>query len=122
MNATLEWILRGIARRFDIPHVFFDDVTGRPVKDVKMSLNTASRKAGIKDFHFHDLRHTFAFHLVMAGVEITTVKEILGRKTMTMTLRHAHLAPFQKGKAAGIPDNALNEQPTIKGSKRLKKA
>lgn len=47
----------------------------------------------IKDFHFHDLRHTFASHLVMAGVDITTVSKLLGHKSLTMTLRYSYLAP-----------------------------
>ncbi len=68
---------------------------------------------GIQDFHFHDLRHTFASHLIMAGVDITTVKELLGHKTLTMTLRYAHLAPSHKVKAVDILDSALNEKPTI---------
>jgi len=68
---------------------------------------------GIQDFHFHDLRHTFASHLIMAGVDITTVKELLGHKTLTMTLRYAHLAPSHKVKAVDVLDNTLNGKPTI---------
>lgn len=74
---------------------------------------TKMEKRGIKDFHFHDLRHTFASHLVMAGVDITTIKELLGHKTLTMTLRYTHLAPSQKVKAVDLLDNALTEKPTI---------
>ena len=49
----------------------------------------------------------------MAGVDLTTVKELLGRKSLTMTLRYSHLAPSHKVKAVDILDNAMNEKPTI---------
>ena len=48
---------------------------------------------------FHTLRHTYASWLVMAGVDIYTVKELMGHKTLAMTMRYAHLAP-QKFTAA----------------------
>jgi len=44
----------------------------------------------------------------MAGGDLTTVKELLGHKTLTMTLRYVHLAPSHKVKAVGILDNTLN--------------
>jgi integrase len=66
------------------------------------------RRRYLEDFHFHDLRHTFASHLVMAGVDITTVKKLLGHKTITMTLRYAHLAPAYKVTAVAILDKAIN--------------
>jgi integrase len=95
-------------RRIDIPWVFYDPSTGKPYQSVKRSFASACRRARIKDFHFHDMRHTFASHLVMAGVDLTTVKELLGHKILTMTLRYAHLAPSHKVKALGILDNTLN--------------
>ena len=95
INKTLEavFLSKSLIRRLDIPYVFYEPATGKPYKDVRDSLNIVLRKAKIRDFTFHDLRHTFASQLVMAGVDITTVKELLGHKTLTMTLRYAHLAP-----------------------------
>jgi site-specific recombinase XerD len=42
---------------------------------------------------WHCLRHTFASRLVMAGVDIRTVQELLGHKTISMTVRYSHLVP-----------------------------
>ena len=50
-------------------------------------------RAGILNFHWHDLRHTFASRLAMAGVPLRTIGELLGHKTPAMTMRYAHLAP-----------------------------
>ncbi len=106
INQMLRGVLQGITRRIDSPYVFTDK-QGNRFKDVKKSFHTALRKAGIKDFRFHDLRHTFASHLVMNGVDITTVRELLGHKTLTMTLRYAHPAPSHKLKAVEVIENAI---------------
>ncbi len=110
INETLRQTLQGIMRRLDVPYVFHDPKTGKPYKDVKRSFHTALRRAKIKDFRFHDLRHTFASHLVMAGVDLTTVKELLGHKDLKMTLRYAHLAPSHKVKAVDLLDSTFNHK------------
>lgn len=110
VNDTLRATLTGIQRRLDIPYVFWDPSTGLPYGDIKNSFKGACRRAGIKDFRFHDLRHTFASYLVMAGIDIATVRELLGHKTLTMTLRYAHLAPSHKVKAVDILNNTLNTE------------
>ena len=77
-------------------YVFVNPKTGRPYDDLKRSFKTALKKAGIEDFTFHDLRHTFASHLVMNGVDLMTVKELLGHKNISMTMRYSHLSPDHK--------------------------
>jgi site-specific recombinase XerD len=48
-------------------------------------------KAGISNFHFHDLRHTFASYLRQNGVDLHTISNLLGHKDLRMTKRYAHL-------------------------------
>jgi site-specific recombinase XerD len=62
-----------------VPYLFVDR-DGERLKDVKTAFNGALRRAGIKDYHFHDLRHTFASHLVMGGVDLATIKDLSGTK------------------------------------------
>lgn len=56
-------------------------------KQVSASFDASARKAGIEDFTFRDLRHTFASHFVMRGGSLKELQKILGHKTMNMTLR-----------------------------------
>lgn len=59
----------------------------------------ALKSAGIRDFSWHCLRHTFASRLVMSGSDLRTVAELLRDKTLAMVMRYAHLAPDFRMKA-----------------------
>jgi integrase len=55
--------------------------------------------AKIQDFRLHDTRHTFASRLAMEGVDLLTIKELGGWKTLSMVQRYAHLSPGHQRQA-----------------------
>jgi site-specific recombinase XerD len=70
--------------------VFFDVKSLKPWESVKTAFLASIRRAEIARLRFHDLRHTFATRLVARGVDILTVKELLGHSNVGMTMRYAH--------------------------------
>ena len=107
MTDILRDTLQQLPRRLNSDYVF-PGKTGHGLVDIRKRFNRALREAGIEAFVFHDLRHTFASHLVMAGVDLMTVKEFLGHKDIKMTLRYAHLAPDYKCAAINRPDTYMD--------------
>lgn len=77
----------------------FPGKNGDRMDNIKKSWTKLVKDANINDFRFHDLRHTFASNLVMAGVDLNTVRDLLGHSDIKMTLRYAHLAPEVKANA-----------------------
>ena len=82
--------------------VFPSPVTGGPINNVKKAWQGVLKEASIENFRWHDMRHDFASQLVMKGVDLNTVRELLGHADLKMTLRYAHLAPENKLRAVEI--------------------
>lgn len=80
----------------------FPGQSGARLDNVKKSWAGVLTLANITAFRWHDLRHTFASKLVMAGVPLNTVRELLGHSDIKMTLRYAHLAPDSKAAAVEL--------------------
>lgn len=69
------------------------DNDGSAERDWRRWFEIAVKKAGIKNFHYHDVRHTFASRLAMKGESIRSIQELLGHKSLKMTERYMHLSP-----------------------------
>ena len=77
----------------------FPGRNGERLTSARHWFEDAIEKGGIRDFTWHDLRHTFASRLIMAGVDIRTVADLMGHKRIQMTMRYAHLAPDHRQSA-----------------------
>lgn len=90
----------------------FPGKEGKPIDNLDKSYAKILAAANIAQFRWHDLRHTFASRLVMAGVDLNTVRELMGHSDLKMTLRYAHLAPQHKADAVAL----LVKKPSQAGS------
>jgi integrase len=83
--------------------VVFDPVTGKPQLDAPYEhfdahWCAALEASGIKDFRFHDLRHTTASMLAAQGASLLEIADVLGHKTLAMVKRYSHLVVDHKAK------------------------
>jgi len=97
---TLKWLEKnyippysnGYAKRKDNQKEYvFCKEDGTPVENIKKAFGNACRKAGLERVTPHTMRHTFASHLVMKGVDLRTVQSLLGHSNISTTMIYSHL-------------------------------
>jgi integrase len=94
MSESLAVLFRSLRINNDCAWIFNDQ--GRPLNRfgwVRTDFVKAVKAAGLSDFRFHDLRHTFATQQRFEGRDIAVIKELLGHKSIRMTMRYAHVKP-----------------------------
>lgn len=102
-NTAHQALKQWYAQRLDNnPLVFPSSKTGVQMKDCDKLFEKLKAKANITNFTWHDMRHDFASRLVMAGVDLNTVRELMTHSDIKMTLRYAHLAPEKKRAAVEL--------------------
>jgi integrase len=82
--------------------VFPSPKGGGVFDNCKKAWTNLLKEADIQNFRWHDMRHDFASQLVMKGVDLNTVRELMGHADMKVTLRYAHLAPQVKRAAVEL--------------------
>lgn len=94
-------ILSELPRVRNNPHVIVGEVEGDHLNNLQKPWRRIRKRAGLEDVRIHDLRHTYASVAMKDGIDPFTLKEILGHKNLTTTLRYAHLADDAVQRAAG---------------------
>jgi integrase len=108
MDSTLERVLKPLRSRL-AGEAVFTGMRGRLTRmEIRRGYERAARKAGLVGVRFHDLRHSYASFLVRSGVPLNTVRELLGHRTIDMTLRYSHLSPDHKREAVRVLDRLFS--------------
>ena len=105
MNDRLYYTLSKLKRTGDL---LFCKKDGSAYGSIKTAFRRALKRSGVSYCRFHDLRHTFATRLVMKGIDLVTVKELLGHKSIEVTMRYSHPTPEHKKMAVGLLDVDLD--------------
>jgi len=103
-NEAYETFIKWKAQTENDNGFVFLNKSGKQLNGIKKSWATLKKNAQINNFRWHDMRHHFASCLVMAGVDLNTVRELLGHADLKTTLRYAHLAPEHKAAAVAKLD------------------
>ena len=109
MSPQIHSILQSRAKSNELrsKYVFPSPMKVNSPNSFEKSWENALRRSGVKDFRWHDLRHTSASYMVMAGISLRTVADILGHANISMTFKYAHLSPLHLSSALDVLDEEL---------------
>ncbi len=123
MDAQLAGVIARQPRRSDCPYVFGTERGTARKNNLNRELKKCAGRAGVEDVTLHTMRHTFASHLVMRGVDLASIKELLGHSTIQMTMRYAHLAKEHlRAAMEKMTVPGLVEEPIISAGPGFKRA
>lgn len=96
--------------------MFYNSKTDERLKNIYKAFKAACKKIGLPDLRFHDLRHTTATLMVTDGIDLVTVKDILGHSKIEMTMRYAHPTPENKRRAVAVLEAVFRKKMDINRS------
>ncbi|HEX8174039.1 MAG TPA: site-specific integrase [Pyrinomonadaceae bacterium] len=120
-DATRDVLLRQ-QKKSESEFVFVSPRTGARLRNLRNSFGKACEDAKVLNFHFHDLRHTFASRLADAGVDAFTIAELMGHSTLEMTKRYTHVTDERKRKAVAALKKPARKVVTIWSQKQKRQA
>lgn len=122
LNKTALNILKGrIKTRHIKSDLIFPSANGTKIQKSKLlkAFKKAVKQAGIVDFTFHDLRHTFATRLAQAGIDLYAISKLLGHKDISTTQRYAHHCPESLRHSVDVLENCYNFATVKQGMKKV---
>ena len=100
LNEPAKTALMSIRRHAESAYVLCK--TNGETYSFRKGFETAIKKSGILDASFHTLRHSFASHLAMSGVDLYTIQHLMRHKSPELTQRYAHLSKDHKSRAVDV--------------------
>jgi site-specific recombinase XerD len=119
IKAVLEFLKERVTKS---DHVFVSMRNSNPLTGNRHWFSDAAEKAGVKDFTWHCLRHTFGSRLAARGVDLRKIQELMGHKTLAVTVRYTHLSQPDLLAAVEQPDLLLAVDPLVSGQSATRSA
>ncbi|WP_028314560.1 tyrosine-type recombinase/integrase [Desulfatibacillum aliphaticivorans] len=109
LPGELEMIFKQNLQQHESGFVFENKHTGKPLVDIKKAWKAALKDAEIKDFRFHDLRHTYATYSLLVSKDIRILQELLGHSSIRTTEKYAHIMTAGKRDASNAVSSFISK-------------